>query len=457
MSAVLLVKVGLPVFNSERFVSRSLESLLNGIIISSAFFVRAKWERQNRRFVTFLGYGMLTFGLIGCGGSGGSADGGSTPSPGVSITVNSVSLTPLVASTQVGQTQQYTATARDVNGNVVPNVIVTWMSDNLAVASINSAGLASGLAPGTAAITASAEGVTSAGVQLQVTQSTVNSISLTPSVASIQASKTQQYTATARDMNGTVVPNLIFTWVSDNLAVASINSAGLASGLAPGTAAITASAGGATSPGAQLAVTTGGSGRKSYSTIFNYTENPLSDGGNWINGKATGRDWLDVNVTPGFAHANPITASETDPTAVLAGVWAPNQTAQARIVVNTIPAGIDEIELRLNTTITADSITGYELDFQTSGLVTIVRWEGAIGIYTIIQAAAGLPGGVLKTDDVLKATNVNGLITCYVNGVQVAQVTDTTYIDGSPGIGFYYSGSGAGPTDHGMSAFSATD
>ena len=371
MSAVLLVKVGLPVFNSERFVSRSLESLLNGIIISSAFFVRAKWERQNRRFVTFLGYGMLTFGLIGCGGSGGSADGGSTPSPGVSITVNSVSLTPLVASTQVGQTQQYTATARDVNGNVVPNVIVTWMSDNLAVASIN--------------------------------------------------------------------------------------SAGLASGLAPGTAAITASAGGATSPGAQLAVTTGGSGRKSYSTIFNYTENPLSDGGNWINGKATGRDWLDVNVTPGFAHANPITASETDPTAVLAGVWAPNQTAQARIVVNTIPAGIDEIELRLNTTITADSITGYELDFQTSGLVTIVRWEGAIGIYTIIQAAAGLPGGVLKTDDVLKATNVNGLITCYVNGVQVAQVTDTTYIDGSPGIGFYYSGSGAGPTDHGMSAFSATD
>jgi hypothetical protein len=185
------------------------------------------------------------------------------------------------------------------------------------------------------------------------------------------------------------------------------------------------------------------------------TENSLSEGGNWIEGLAIGLDWTDVQTAPGFAHATTITISESDPTAVLSGAWGPNQTAQATVVVNTIPAGIGEIELRLNTTITAHSITGYELDFQTSGGITIVRWDGPIHVYTVIRPISGT--SALVTGDVIAATNVNGLITCYVNGVQVAQVTDTTYAGGSPGIGFYYSGSGAGPTDHGISAFSATD
>lgn len=377
-----------------------------------------------------------------------------TPSP-----ITTITITPTAPSIPVGQTQQFVATARDGNNQVVPNVTFTWTSSLTGVASITTnGGLVTGVAPGATTIRAAIGVVNSNLATLTVTTPTVNSITVTPTTASILVDQAQQFTAIARDVNNNVMPNVTFTWGSSNPGVASVDTTGFATaGPSVGTTTITAASAGITSPGAQLAVTNGGSVGRVYSTNFNYAENPLSDGGNWINGKTTGLDWSDVKVTPGFAHANQITASISDPTAVLTGVWAPNQTAQATIVVNTIPEGIDEIELRLNTTITAGSITGYELDFQTSGAISIIRWEGAIGRYNFILPATSLPGGALKTGDVLKATNVNGLITCYVNGAQVAQVTDTTYTGGSPGIGFYYSGSGAGPTDHGISAFSATD
>ena len=186
------------------------------------------------------------------------------------------------------------------------------------------------------------------------------------------------------------------------------------------------------------------------------TENAISEGGNWLNGLAVGLDWTNVQTTPGFAHATTITLANTDSTAVLIGTWAQNQSATATVVINANPATIEEIELRLNTTITPQSITGYELNFQTSGGITIVRWNGAVGDFTIIKPIVGLPGGALVTGDVISATNMNGLITCYVNGVQVSQVTDTTYTGGSPGIGFYYAPPGT-ITDIGVASFTATD
>jgi hypothetical protein len=41
---------------------------------------------------------------------------------------------------------------------------------------------------------------------------------------------------------------------------------------------------------------------RSYSTRFPLVENPISEGGNWINGKTAGIDWANVRTTPGFAH-----------------------------------------------------------------------------------------------------------------------------------------------------------
>src|SRR5689334_20640078 len=38
-----------------------------------------------------------------------------------------------------------------------------------------------------------------------------------------------------------------------------------------------------------------------YSTAFPNTENPISEGGSWLSGKATGIDFSDVRTTPGRA------------------------------------------------------------------------------------------------------------------------------------------------------------
>ena len=40
---------------------------------------------------------------------------------------------------------------------------------------------------------------------------------------------------------------------------------------------------------------------KTYTTNFPLMENPISEGGNWVNGQAVGLDWTDIRTTPGFA------------------------------------------------------------------------------------------------------------------------------------------------------------
>lgn len=65
-------------------------------------------------------------------------------------------------------TTQLSATALNKSGNALPNVSFEWRSSDVAVASVNASGLVTGVAPGQATITASAQGVTSAPAELSV-------------------------------------------------------------------------------------------------------------------------------------------------------------------------------------------------------------------------------------------------------------------------------------------------
>src|SRR5690349_5825501 len=71
--------------------------------------------------------------------------------------VASVTVSPATASLQVGQTAQLTATPKDANGNPLSNRVVTWVSSNSGIASVNG-GLVTGVAAGSATITATSEG-----------------------------------------------------------------------------------------------------------------------------------------------------------------------------------------------------------------------------------------------------------------------------------------------------------
>jgi hypothetical protein len=194
-------------------------------------------------------------------------------------------------------------------------------------------------------------------------------------------------------------------------------------------------------------------------TKFPLTENPISEGGAWINGKANGLDWADVRTTPGLAFGTESgTSGYDDSTALLAGDWGPDQTVEATVhSVNpqTNPDIWEEVEIRLRSTISAHSNTGYEVLFELPphNFCQVVRWNGPLGSWTPL----GYLGKGVHDGDVVKATIVGNVITAYVNGVSQGQVTDNTYATGSPGMGLFLQGTTGVNADYGFSAFTATD
>lgn len=206
------------------------------------------------------------------------------------------------------------------------------------------------------------------------------------------------------------------------------------------------------------------SGGHKYSTAFQSTEDPISEGGEWINGGARGLDWHDCQTTggsPGRASGTePGTVNYDDSTCVLAGTWAQNQSAQATVKVGSLAANTDEVELRLNTTITPHSITGYEINCSLVSLtpyLQIVRWDGTFGNFLVLKTVAVS----CSEGDTLTAVRSGATITVSKNGVVEATVTDSTYTNGSPGMGFYISNlngtAAAANAGFGFSLFSASD
>jgi len=165
-------------------------------------------------------------------------------------------VSPVSPSVNVGASQQFTATAKDSNGNTISGITFTWASSATSVASINtSSGLANAVSAGTAQITATAQGVTSPANTLTVIP-VLTSISVSPASPTVTVGGSQQFTATAKDSNGNIMSGITFTWASSATGVASINtSSGLASAISAGTTQISASAQGVTGPADTLTVT----------------------------------------------------------------------------------------------------------------------------------------------------------------------------------------------------------
>jgi hypothetical protein len=79
-----------------------------------------------------------------------------------------LTVTPATASVVAGNTQQYTATVKDLHGNTLTGYTFAWSSSNVAVAKVSSTGLAKGLDSGTVTVTATTGGL-SGTAQLSVT------------------------------------------------------------------------------------------------------------------------------------------------------------------------------------------------------------------------------------------------------------------------------------------------
>lgn len=168
-----------------------------------------------------------------------TADGGYTAKCAVTVTmvaVAGVSLSPTSATVAVGKTKQLSAT---FTPSAVSDTGLTWSSAETTIAMVDSSGIVTGVAVGTTTITVTThDGGFTATCEVTVTLHVgVTSISLDASYISLMKGSTQQLITTVAPSNAT---DTAVIWSSSNTSVATVGSTGLVTGVAAGTAAITA-------------------------------------------------------------------------------------------------------------------------------------------------------------------------------------------------------------------------
>ena len=199
------------------------------------------WSSDNTSAATVDGSGLVTGVAAGSATITATSEGQSgTASVTVStVPVASVTVSPSPASVQQGATVQLTATPRDANGNPLSGRVISWSSDNAAVATVSGSGLVSGVVVGSATITATSEGQSGTS-SITVTPAPVASVTVTPASPSVVTGQTVQLTATPKDANGNPLSGRVVTWSSNNTSVATVDAGGLVTAGAVGSAMITA-------------------------------------------------------------------------------------------------------------------------------------------------------------------------------------------------------------------------
>ena len=177
----------------------------------------------------------LAFGATACSSSATSVEVERKPVSAVSVSLPSPSIV-------AGQAEQAVATPRDAGGAPLANRPIVWGSSNSAVATVNDAGMISALLPGTAAISATSEGVRGE-VSLSVLApppAPVATVLVALNPSALVVGETANANATLRDANGNDLTGRLVSWSSSNAGVASVNSTGVVTAANAGSADIIA-------------------------------------------------------------------------------------------------------------------------------------------------------------------------------------------------------------------------
>lgn len=179
-------------------------------------------------------FGFLLLGLA-CTSSR-TRDGGTQVVPAAAVEV-----TPATLSIQVGQTQQLTARVLNAEGAPLTRT-VTWVSSATDVVTVSDTGLLTGVAEGTATVTASADGKRGSAevTVVPANENPVATVELSETSVSLLVGESRQLTATARDAEGSVLVNRPATWTSSNEGVVTVSATGLVSAVSAGNAEVTA-------------------------------------------------------------------------------------------------------------------------------------------------------------------------------------------------------------------------
>jgi len=184
---------------------------------------------------------LLLLLLTSCGGDGGTPAAPTPPPPPPAPVVTQVEVTGSTTTLAPRQTVQLTATARTAAGQTVGNATMAWSSSAPAVATVDNAGLVTGVAAGTVeirAVTGTVTGryaltVTSGAGVLAEVRATVDDPALLLGMYS-------QARVTGRDVLGGTVAlgNRPVTWSVTTPQTASVTNAGVVRAIGVGTATV---------------------------------------------------------------------------------------------------------------------------------------------------------------------------------------------------------------------------
>src|SRR6266516_4202235 len=183
-----------------------------------------------------------TFKVVGKHLASGKSDTATAVVSPVVVPVAAVVVAPATATVTVDSTVQLVAIPVDSAGTALGGRTVTWTSGAPGVATVDGSGLVTGVAAGSATITATSEGKSgSAAVTVAAAPpAPVASVSISPASASVSVGQTVQLAALPKDANGNLLSGRTVSWSSGNTGIATVSASGLVTGVSAGAATITA-------------------------------------------------------------------------------------------------------------------------------------------------------------------------------------------------------------------------
>jgi alpha-tubulin suppressor-like RCC1 family protein len=188
-------------------------------------------------FLRYLGFTALSLTLVTA-----CSDNEPTPPtpPPVVVPVASLEVTPGDAALFPGHTTQLVATPKDATGQVLTGRPIVWSSSADHIARVDAGGRVTGVAEGTATITATSE-TKSASSTVTVQRAPAASVEITPSTANLALGDSVTLVATLRDDQNVILADRTVRWNSAKPEIARVDSmSGRVFGLADGTTTITA-------------------------------------------------------------------------------------------------------------------------------------------------------------------------------------------------------------------------
>jgi hypothetical protein len=146
--------------------------------------------------VTFHAPGVVTVGAV-IAGKAGYATVNVSDSKVTNVEIEA----PAYPSVVLGGAEKLTAVPRTANGNPRTDVAIKWTSEKSSIASVDAAGLVTGVAPGSVTIKATSEGV-SGTATLQVVRDTVRKLTVKPASAEARTGDVVHFSAAAIDAAG---------------------------------------------------------------------------------------------------------------------------------------------------------------------------------------------------------------------------------------------------------------